>query len=265
MTQTKGNSNRECIAQGAANIVNGLFGGMGGCAMIGQSMINIKSGGKTRISGIVASLGLLVFILFASSLIEMIPIAALAGVMFMVVIGTFAWNTFKVIGKIPLTDTLMIIMVTSLTVIYDLAIAVLAGVIVSALTFAWKNATHIRAKLLTDNHGIRHYEIYGSLYFGSAASFRELFSIHDDPDATIIDFSHSRIADQSALEAINKLAGQYRDAGKTIHLRNLSADCHQLIKKAEKICDVHIVEDADYSKAIFEYRKQRLSPVSGAR
>ena len=255
LTETRGSGNRECVAQGAANIVNGFFGGMGGCAMIGQSIINIKSGGRGRLSGIVASLSLLAFILFASTYIEMIPIAALVGVMFMVVIGTFAWSTFNIINKIPVSDLIVIVLVTALTVVFDLAIAVLAGVIVSALVFAWENATRIRARKKIDEHGIKHYEIFGPLFFGSTALFQSKFDVQNDPDEVIVDFKESRIMDQSAIEAINKLAERYQKNRKTIHLRHLSKDCIKLVKKAEKICDVNVVEDPNYFVAIDNYNK----------
>ena len=242
LTESHGNGNRECVAQGTANIVNGFFGGMGGCAMIGQSIINIKSGGRGRLSGIVAGLSLLTFILFASKYIEMVPIAALVGVMFMVVIGTFAWSTFKIINKIPLTDLIVIIVVTIVTVLEDLAIAVLSGIIISALVFAWQNALRIRARKHIDQHGIKHYEIYGPLFFGSTKE-------------VIIDFEESRIMDQSAIEAINKIAEKYNSDGKTIHLRRLSPDCRKLIKKAERICVVSVLDDPDYFIAIDNYNK----------
>lgn len=255
LTETRGSGNRECAAQGAANFINGVFGGMGGCAMIGQSIINIKSGGRNRLSGIVAALALLAFILFASAYIEMIPIAALVGVMFMVVIGTFAWNTFRIMDKIPLADLLVIILVTVLTVIFDLAIAVFAGVIVSALVFAWENAVRIRIKESIDEHGIKHYKVIGPLFFGSTTQFNQQFNVQDDPNEVIIDFRESRIMDQSAIEAINKLAERYQKEEKNIHLRHLSRDCTQLIKKAEKICDVNILEDPNYFVAIDHYNK----------
>ncbi|NQU53022.1 MAG: SulP family inorganic anion transporter [Bacteroidetes bacterium] len=255
LTETRGSGNKECVAQGAANIVNGFFGGMGGCAMIGQSIINIKSGGRGRLSGIVAALSLLAFILFASSYIEMIPIAALVGVMFMVVIGTFAWSTFNIINKIPVSDLIVIVLVTALTVIFDLAIAVLAGVIVSALVFAWENAIRIRARKTIDEHGIKHYEIYGPLFFGSTALFNSKFDVQGDPKEVIVDFKESRIMDQSAIEAVNKLTERYLKDGKTIHLRHLSKDCIKLIKKAEKICDVNVVEDPNYFVAIDNYNR----------
>lgn len=255
LTETHGNGNKECIAQGSANIVNGFFGGMGGCAMIGQSIINIKSGGRGRLSGIVASLALLCFILFASSYIEKIPIAALVGVMFMVVIGTFAWNTFKVWNKIPLSDVFVIILVTVLTVVFDLAIAVISGVIISALVFSWQNALMIRARKHIDDHGIKHYEIFGPLFFGSIELFNQKFDVKNDPIEVVIDFAESRIVDQSAIEAINKLAERYLNNGKVIHLRHLSNDCVKLIKKAEKICDVNVLEDPNYFVAIDNYRQ----------
>lgn len=259
LTETHGNGNKECVAQGAANILNGFFGGMGGCAMIGQSIINIKSGGRGRLSGITAALALLCFILFASAYIEMVPIAALVGVMFMVVIGTFAWNTFKIWNKIPLVDIIVIVLVTVLTVIFDLAIAVIAGVIVSSLVFAWENALRIRARKFVDNHGVKHYEIYGPLFFGSVELFNTKFELANDPKEVIIDFKESKIMDQSAIEAINKLAERYQNNGKTIHLRHLSKDCVKLIKKAEKICDVNVLEDPDYFVAIDNYNKALLA------
>jgi len=255
LTDSHGNGNKECIAQGAANTLNGLFGGMGGCAMIGQSIINVKSGGRGRLSGIVAALALLAFILFGSNLIEQIPIAALVGVMFMVVIGTFALSTFKVINKVPQSDVLVIILVTGLTVAFDLAIAVLAGVIVSSLVFAWENAKRIRARKHVDEFGVKHYEIYGPLFFGCIELFNSKFDIQNDPDEVIIDFKESRIVDQSAIECVNRLKERYLKQGKNIHLRHLSSDCVKLIKKAEKICDVNVLEDPDYFVAIDNFRQ----------
>lgn len=246
LTETRGNANRECLAQGAANITNGLFGGMGGCAMIGQSIINIRSGGRTRISGVVASLGLLAFVLFGASTIEMVPIAALVGVMFMVVLGTFAWNTFRIVNKVPNSDVAVMALVTGLTVVFDLAIAVLCGVIVSALVFAWENALRIRARKFIDDHGVKHYEIYGPLFFGSTTLFNSKFDVAGDPDEVIIDFAESRIVDQSAIEAINKLAERYQAASKRLRLRHLSPDCTRLIRRAERICDVDVLEDPEY-------------------
>ena len=257
ITETRGSGNRECVAQGAANIVNGFFGGMGGCAMIGQSIININSGGRGRLSGFVAAIALLTFILFGSSYIEMVPIAALVGVMFMVVIGTFAWGTFRILNKVPVADIIVILTVTLLTVLFDLAIAVLAGVVVSALVFAWENALRIRARKFVDEFGIKHYEIYGPLFFGSTTLFNSKFEIQEDPDEVIIDFKESKIVDQSAIEAINKLAERYQKSNKTIHLRHLSEDCRALIKKAEKICDVNVLEDPHYFVAIDNYHRTK--------
>lgn len=227
--------------------------------MIGQSIINIKSGGRGRLSGIVAALALLCFILFASAYIEMVPIAALVGVMFMVVIGTFAWNTFKVWNKIPLPDIIVIILVTLLTVIFDLAIAVIAGVVVASLVFAWENALRIRARKSVDEHGVKHYEIYGPLFFGSIELFNSKFIVDEDPKEVVVDFKESKIMDQSAIEAINKLTERYLSKGKTIHLRHLSKDCVKLIKKAEKICVVNVLEDPDYFVAIDNYNKALLT------
>jgi SulP family sulfate permease len=254
LTETRGHGNRECVAQGGANIINGFFGGMGGCAMIGQSIINIKSGGRGRLSGIVAALALLCFILFASDYIEMVPIAALVGVMFMVVIGTFAWSSLKVWNKVPLADVVVIVLVTGLTVMFDLAIAVLAGVIVSSLVFSWENAKRIRARKFVDEHGVKHYEIYGPLFFGCIELFNSKFDVAEDPKEIIIDFKESRIMDQSAIECINKLSEKYIKNGKSVHLRHLSKDCIRLIKRADKICDVNVLEDPDYFVAIDNYR-----------
>ena len=254
LTETRGSGNRECVAQGGANIINGFFGGMGGCAMIGQSIINIKSGGRGRLSGIVAALALLCFILFASTYIEMVPIAALVGVMFMVVIGTFAWSSLKVWNKVPLADVIVIVLVTGLTVMFDLAIAVLAGVIVSSLVFSWENAKRIRARKFVDEHGVKHYEIYGPLFFGCVELFNSKFDVANDPKEIIIDFKESRIMDQSAIECINKLSEKYIKNGKSVHLRHLSKDCIKLIKRADKICDVNLLEDPDYFVAIDNYR-----------
>jgi SulP family sulfate permease len=257
LTDSHGSGNRECAAQGLGNIINGFFGGMGGCAMIGQSIINIKSGGRGRLSGITAALALLFFILFGATYIEQIPIAALVGVMFMVVIGTFAWSTFKVWNKVPRADIIVILLVTGLTVAFDLAIAVFAGVIVSSLVFAWENAKRIRARKRVDEHGVKHYEIYGPLFFGSIELFNSKFDVINDPDEVIIDFKESRITDQSAIECVNKLTERYLKNNKNVHLRHLSSDCVKLIKKAEKICDVNILEDPDYFVAIDNFRKAK--------
>jgi SulP family sulfate permease len=235
---------------------------MGGCAMIGQSIINIKSGGRGRLSGIVASITLLIFILFGSGFIEQVPIAALVGVMFMVVIGTFAWSTFKVWNKVPKADVIVIVLVTLLTVFFDLAIAVLIGVIVSSLVFAWENAKRIRARKHIDKHGVKHYEIYGPLFFGCIELFNSKFDPKNDPDEVVIDFKESRIVDQSAIECINKLTERYLKIGKNIHLRHLSFDCVKLIKRAEKICDVNLLEDPDYFVAIDNFRQTQIESVS---
>ncbi|MCW3804689.1 SulP family inorganic anion transporter [Plebeiibacterium marinum] len=257
LTETRGSGNRECVAQGIANITNGFFGGMGGCAMIGQSIINIKSGGRGRLSGIVAAIALLMFILFGSAYIEMIPIAALVGVMFMVVIGTFAWSTFKIINKIPIADVIVIALVTILTVIFDLAIAVAAGVIVSALVFAWENAVKIRiSSTMDEEHGVKHYIVHGPLFFAATATFSNSFDVKNDPKEVVISFEDSRIMDQSAIEAINKVAEKYQLVGTNVHLRYLSHDCVKLINRAEKICDVNILKDPDYHVAINDYRKK---------
>ncbi len=255
LTDSHGSGNRECAAQGLGNIVNGFFGGMGGCAMIGQSIINIKSGGRGRLSGITAALALLSFILFGASYIEQVPIAALVGVLFMVVFGTFAWSSFQVWNKVPKSDVIVIVLVTALTVIFDLAIAVLAGVVVSSLVFAWENAKRIRARKHIDDHGVKHYEIYGPLFFGSIELFNNKFDVQNDPDEVVIDFKDSRIVDQSAIECVNKLTERYLKKGKNIHLRHLSSDCVKLIEKAEKICDVNVLEDPENFVAIDNFRR----------
>lgn len=232
LTETRGSGNRECVAQGSANILNGFFGGMGGCAMIGQSIINVNSGGRGRLSGIVASIGLLCFILFAAPLIEQVPIAALVGVMFMVVIGTFAWSSFRIINKIPLSDAIVLVIVSGVTVWLDLAIAVIIGVIISALVFAWKNATMIRARKRIKEDGTKVYEIWGPLFFGSIQNFKAKFDPKTDPTAIEIDFLESKISDHSGIEAIRGLANKYLDLGKTIKLTHLSPDCKILLIKA---------------------------------
>ena len=250
MTGKRGGASQECLAQGAANTITGFFGGMGGCAMIGQSMINVKSGGRTRIAGIAAALFLLAFILFASGLIEQIPLAALVGVMFMVVIGTFAWNSLRILRKVPRTDAFVTILVTIVTVATDLATAVVVGVIVSALAYAWSNATRIHAikRESKTAAGAQVYEVQGPLFFGSAEGFMEIFDIENDPDVVIVDFANSRVADQSALQAIEALAQKYEAAGKEIQLRHLSRDCHQLLSKAGHLM-VDSDDDPDYALA----------------
>ena len=251
ITNKRGGASQECLAQGLANTVTGFFGGMGGCAMIGQSMINVKSGGRTRIAGIAAALFLLVFILYTSSLIEMIPIAALVGVMFMVVIGTFAWNSLKILFLVPKSDAIVIILVTAVTVVADLAVAVIVGVIFSALVFAWESASRIR---VTERPSIREkgakvYEVEGPLFFGSTNSFLEIFKPTKDPAVIIIDFARSKIIDQSALKAIEDIADKYNAIGKKVKLRHLTRDCHKLLSKAGQLV-VDSDDDPDYGIAV---------------
>ncbi|UTA49056.1 SulP family inorganic anion transporter [Simiduia sp. 21SJ11W-1] len=250
ITDTRGNSNRECMGQGVANTVNGFFGGMGGCAMIGQSMININSGGRGRLSGITAALVLLAFILFGATYIEMIPLAALVGIMFMVVLGTFEWSSFRIIGKIPRSDAMILILVSSVTVFFDLAIAVIVGVIVSALVFAWQHAKRIHVHTYEDENGYKVYELRGPIFFGSVANFKELFDPAGDPEHVVIEFQRSRVADHSALEAIDSLAEKYRALGKTLHLRHLSKDCRTLLRKAGDLVEVNVLEDPNYKVAV---------------
>lgn len=245
LTESRGNSNRECLAQGGANIVTGFFGGMGGCAMIGQSIINIKGGGRTRISGIVAALALLSFILFAAPLIEQVPIAALVGVMFMVVIGTFAWSSFRILAKIPISDAIVLIAVSALTVIFDLAVAVLVGIVLSALVFSWENAKRIRARKHFLNDGTKVYEIWGPLFFGSISAFKAKFDPAGDPDKIIIDFMESRVSDHSALEALFTLVEKYQSLGKVVQIRHLSKECQQLMIKASPKLAATIEENVD--------------------
>ncbi|ANS84999.1 SulP family inorganic anion transporter [Vibrio scophthalmi] len=249
MTNTRGQSNRECMGQGLANVTCSVFGAMGGCAMIGQSMINVNSGGRGRLSGIVAAVALLCFILFASSLIEMIPLAALVGVMFMVVIGTFEWATFKLARRVPKQDFFVIVLVTVVTVLTDLAVAVAVGVIASALMFAWQHAKHIYASSKTNEEGAKVYHIHGPIFFGSAANFLELFNPKNDPAEVIVDFAHSRVTDHSAIEAIETLAERYAAAGKTLHLRHLSQDCRALLHKAGSLVEINVKEDPSYKVA----------------
>ena len=247
ITQTRGRGNKEAIAQGTANILSGVFSGMGGCAMIGQSLINISSGARARLSGIVASVMLLVFIMFGASLIEKVPMAALTGLMIMVAIGTFEWASFRTFNRMPKSDIIVMVLVTLVTaIVHNLALAVLVGVIISALVFAWDNAKRIRARKYVDANGAKHYEIYGPLFFGSVTAFNEKFDVKNDPEEVIIDFKESRVVDMSAIEALNKLSERYLNAGKTLHLKHLSPDCVRLLKNAEKIIDVNIMEDPTY-------------------
>lgn len=246
MTNTRGKGNRECIGQGLGNLTCSVFGAMGGCAMIGQSVININSGGRGRLSGITAAVALLCFILFTATWIEMIPLAALVGVMFMVVIGTFEWATFKLARRVPKQDFFVIILVTIVTVLTDLAVAVGVGVVVSALMFAWQHAKHINAVTSINEEGSKVYQINGPIFFGSAANFSELFNAKDDPQDVIIDFAQSRVVDHSAIEAIETVAERYSKLGKTLHLRHLSQDCRALLTKAGSLIEINVKEDPTY-------------------
>lgn len=251
LTNKRGGASQECLAQGLGNTITGFFGGMGGCAMIGQSMINVKSGGRTRIAGIASAIFLLIFILYASSVIEMIPIASLVGVMFMVVIGTFAWNSLKLLFYVPKSDALVIILVTVVTVLEDLAVAVVVGVIFSALVFAWKSASRIRAKERPSirESGAKVYEIDGPLFFSSTNSFLELFKPSLDPELVIIDFANSKVIDQSALKAIEDIADRYSKIGKRVKLRHLTKDCHRLLRRTGQLI-VDSDDDPDYAVAV---------------
>ncbi|MEM6380918.1 MAG: SulP family inorganic anion transporter, partial [Bacteroidota bacterium] len=247
ITETRGRGNKEAVAQGIANMLSGVFSGMGGCAMIGQSLINISSGARARLSGIVAAVMLLVFIMFGASLIEKLPMAALTGLMIMVSIGTFEWASFKVINKMPRSDIFVMTVVTLVTaVLHNLALAVLIGVVIAALVFAWDNAKRIRARKRIDENGVKHYEIYGPLFFGSVAVFNEKFDVLNDPDEVIIDFAESRVVDMSAIEALNKITERYQKVGKKVHLKHLSKDCRALLKNAEAVIDVNVMEDPTY-------------------
>lgn len=251
ITETRGRGNKEAVAQGAANILSGLFSGMGGCAMIGQSLINISSGARARLSGIVASVMLLVFIMFGASYIEMLPMAALTGLMIMVSIGTFEWASLRTFNKMPKSDIFVMVLVTLVTAfLHNLALAVIIGVVIAALVFAWDNAKRIRARKSIDVNGIKHYEIYGPLFFGSTSAFSDKFDILNDPEVVIIDFQESRIVDMSAIEALNKITGRYAKVGKKVHLRHLSEDCRKLLTDAEAIIDVNVIEDPTYKLAV---------------
>lgn len=247
MTATRGNSNRECVAQGTANIINGFFFGMGGCPMIAQTLVNLSAGARARLSGIIAALTILLIILFGAPVIERVPMAALTGVMIMVAIGTFEWASFRIINKMPKQDVFVGILVALITVwLHNLALAVLIGVIISALVFAWESAKRIRAKKFIDNNGIKHYEIFGPIFFGSVTAFNDKFDVQGDPQEVVIDFKDSRVADMSAIEALNKLTERYHKAGKKLHLKHLSADCLTLLKNADDVIDVNIMEDPGY-------------------
>ncbi len=246
ITETRGRGNKECIGQGLANLVNGFFGGMGGCAMIGQSMINIRGGGRGRLSGISAALFLLVILLVAAPLVEIIPLAALVGVMFMVVIGTFEWSSFRVLPSVPKMDAFIIVLVSVVTVLHDLAIAVLVGIVVSALAFAWQHGKKIHANIRTDEHGTKVYHLESALFFGSAQSFKDLFDPINDPQDVVIDFENARVYDHSGIEAINNITERYADQGKFLHLLNLSAECRELLDKADNIVELSVIEGLDW-------------------
>lgn len=249
MTDSRGRPNRECLAQGAGNIICGFFGSMGGCAMIGQTMINVSSGARRRLAGITAGLCLLSFILFASSLIERIPIAALVGVMFVVSEKTFEWGSFKVFGKVPKHDAFVIVAVTLVTVFTDLATAVILGILIAALVFAWEHAKQIAVQTRVDEQGRKIYELSGTVFFASIAQFQTLFTPKDDPEDVIIEFRRAKVMDHSALEAIDSLADKYQEAGKKLHLRHLSPDCYDLLHKAKEMIEVNLMEDPRYHVA----------------
>lgn len=247
ITNSKGNANRESIAQGIANMTNGFFGGMGGCAMVAQTLVNLNAGSRARLSGIIASLTILIIILFGAPFIEQIPMAALVGVMMMVALSTFQWVSIRIVGKMPNSDIFVGITVAIITIVlHNLALAVLVGVVISALVFAWDNAKRIRAKKYTDEHGVKHYEIYGPLFFGSVTTFIDKFDPMNDPDQVVIDFKESRIVDMSAIDALDKLSKRYHQQNKSIHLRYLSEDCHRMLKNAEAVIEVNILEDPTY-------------------
>ncbi len=251
ITETRGRGNKEAVAQGTANILSGLFSGMGGCAMIGQSLINTSNGARARLSGIVAALMLLVFIMFGSGLIERVPMAALTGLMIMVALGTFEWASLRTFRRMPKSDVLVMVLVTLVTVfLHNLALAVLVGVIISALVFAWDNAKRIRARKHIDENGTKHYEIYGPLFFGSVSLFNEKFDVVNDPDEVVIDFKESRVVDMSAIEALNRITERYHKVGKKVHLKHLSGDCKRLLRNADDIIEVNVLEDPTYKVAV---------------
>ncbi|MCX2484906.1 SulP family inorganic anion transporter [Pedobacter sp. MR2016-24] len=250
MTGTRGNGNRECIAQGSANILNGFFYGMGGCPMIAQTLVNLSAGSRARLSGIIASLTILLIILFGAPIIGRLPMAALTGVMIMVAFGTFEWLSFKIINKMPKQDIFVMIVVAVITIwLHNLALAVLAGVIISALVFAWESAKRIRARKYLDENGVKYYEIYGPLFFGSVTGFNEKFDVNADPAQVVIDFKDSKITDMSAIDAINKLTERYKNAGKKLLLKHLSTDCRRLLNNAAEVIEVNILEDPSYNVA----------------
>lgn len=247
ITETRGSGNKEAVAQGAANILSGVFSGMGGCAMIGQSLINTSNGARARLSGIVASVMLLVFIMFGASFIEKMPMAALTGLMIMVSIGTFEWASLRTFNKMPKSDVLVMVLVTLVTIfLHNLALAVLVGVVISALVFSWDNAKRIRARKSVDEKGVKHYEIYGPLFFGSITAFNEKFDVQNDPSDVVINFKESRVVDMSAIEALNKITERYVRVGKKVHLKHLSADCLALLRNADALIEVNVMEDPTY-------------------
>lgn len=247
ITATKGNSNRECIAQGSANILNGFFSGMGGCPMIAQTLVNLSAGARARLSGIVAAVTILIIILYGAPVIGLVPMAALTGVMIMVAIGTFEWASFSILNKMPKHDIFVGILVAGITIyLHNLALAVLIGVIISALVFAWESAKRIRARKYIDEQGVKHYEIYGPLFFASVAAFNEKFDINEDPQQVVIDFKESKVTDMSAIDALNKLTERYQKAGKNLQLKHLSPDCRELLNNAGSVIDVNIIEDPTY-------------------
>nr|WKN37084.1 SulP family inorganic anion transporter [Tunicatimonas sp. TK19036] len=251
ITETRGRGNKEAAAQGVANILSGVFSGMGGCAMLGQSLINISNGARARLSGIVAAVMLLTFIMFGANLIEKLPMAALTGLMIMVAIGTFEWASLRAFNKMPVSDIFVMVMVTLVTIfLHNLALAVVVGVIISALVFAWDNAKRIRARKRIDEDGVKHYEIYGPLFFGSVTAFNEKFDVLNDPKEVIIDFEESRVVDMSAIEALNKITERYQKVGKKVHLKHLSPDCRKLLQNAEEIIEVNVLEDPTYKLVV---------------
>nr|MBC7611328.1 SulP family inorganic anion transporter [Pseudopedobacter sp.] len=250
ITGTRGNGNRECVAQGSANILNGFFYGMGGCPMIAQTLVNLSAGARARLSGIVAAITILIIILFGAPIIGLVPMAALTGVMIMVAVGTFEWISLRIINKMPKQDVFIGILVAGITIwLHNLALAVLIGVIISALVFAWESAKRIRARKYVDDNGIKHYEIYGPLFFASVTAFNDKFDVLTDPQEVIIDFSESKVADMSGIDALNKLTERYKNAGKILHLRHLSSDCRILLKNADEVIEVNIIEDPTYKVA----------------
>ncbi len=260
LTETRGNNNKECLGQGIANVISGFFGTMGGCAMIGQSMINVNSGGRGRLSGITAAISLLLCILFASRFIEMIPLAALVGVMFMVVFSTFEWTSFRIIRKIPRADAFVLILVSGVTVFTDLAIAVAAGVIVSALVFAWKSGKHIKIYSYINEHGFGIHDLHGPLFFGSVRKFLDYFDPHKDPEDVVIDFKHSRVCDHSGLEAIKSLSERYLKLGKRLHLKQLSTECQLRLKNMEDFIMINIIDEPQYLMLPGTEERPKLAP-----